>query len=43
MPTHRVVGNVPLTFMTKVASGYGNLIDPQNGYTAITREYLALT
>jgi hypothetical protein len=29
-----------LTFMTKAASGYWNLVDPQNGYTAITREYL---
>jgi glycosyltransferase involved in cell wall biosynthesis len=40
MPTYRVVGNVLLTFLTKAASGYWNLVDPQNGYTAITREYL---
>lgn len=40
MPKHRVVGNVLLTFLTKAASGYWNLVDPQNGYTAITREYL---
>ncbi|NYG07646.1 glycosyltransferase involved in cell wall biosynthesis [Phycicoccus badiiscoriae] len=40
MPTYRVVGNVVLTFLTKAASGYWNLVDPQNGYTAITREYL---
>ena len=40
MPRHRVFGNVVLTFMTKAASGYWNLVDPQNGYTAITREYL---
>jgi glycosyltransferase involved in cell wall biosynthesis len=40
MPRHRVVGNVLLTFLTKAASGYWNLVDPQNGYTAITREYL---
>ena len=40
MPAHRVFGNVLLTFMTKVASGYWNLVDPQNGYTAITRECL---
>ena len=40
MPRYRVVGNVLLTFLTKAASGYWNLVDPQNGYTAITREYL---
>ena len=40
MPRHRVFGNMVLTFMTKAASGYWNLVDPQNGYTAITREYL---
>jgi len=40
MPTYRVIGNVLLTFMTKAASGYWNLVDPQNGYTAITRETL---
>lgn len=35
MPRHRVVGNVILSFMSKLASGYWNLFDPQNGYTAI--------
>ena len=35
MPTHRVLGNFVLTFLTKAASGYWNLVDPQNGYTAI--------
>ena len=40
MPRHRVVGNVALTFLTKIASGYWNLVDPQNGYTAIRREVL---
>lgn len=40
MPTHRVVGNLVLTFLTKAASGYWNLVDPQNGYTAITRDCL---
>ncbi len=40
MPSHRVFGNMVLTFMTKAASGYWNLVDPQNGYTAITRECL---
>lgn len=41
MPAHRVVGNMGLTFLNKAASGYWNLVDPQNGYTAITRESLA--
>jgi len=43
MPPHRVFGNYALTFMTKVASGYWNIFDPQNGYTALkmsTFEYL---
>lgn len=35
MPRHRLLGNVVLTFMTKLASGYWHLFDPQNGYTAI--------
>jgi glycosyltransferase involved in cell wall biosynthesis len=35
MPGHRVFGNVVLSFMNKLASGYWNLFDPQNGYTAI--------
>jgi glycosyltransferase involved in cell wall biosynthesis len=37
MPRHRIFGNVVLSFMTKAASGYWNLFDPQNGYTAIHR------
>ena len=35
MPKHRLWGNVALTFMTKLASGYWHVFDPQNGYTAI--------
>ena len=35
MPTHRLLGNVALTFLTKLASGYWHIFDPQNGYTAI--------
>jgi glycosyltransferase involved in cell wall biosynthesis len=42
MPTIRVLGNIVLSFATKLASGYWNLFDPQNGYTAITRESLSL-
>lgn len=35
MPVERIVGNVLLTFLTKLASGYWNVFDPQNGYTAV--------
>jgi glycosyltransferase involved in cell wall biosynthesis len=35
MPRQRLLGNVALTFMNKVASGYWHIFDPQNGYTAI--------
>lgn len=40
MPRHRVLGNIMLSFMTKFASGYWNLFDPQNGYTAVRTEVL---
>src|SRR5512143_3540101 len=35
MPKHRLIGNIVLTFLTKLASGYWHIFDPQNGYTAI--------
>jgi glycosyltransferase involved in cell wall biosynthesis len=35
MPRHRLLGNIALTFLTKMASGYWHIFDPQNGYTAI--------
>jgi glycosyltransferase involved in cell wall biosynthesis len=35
MPRHRLFGNVVLTFVNKLASGYWHVFDPQNGYTAI--------
>ncbi len=41
MPKLRLVGNVILTFLTKMASGYWHVFDVQNGYFAITREALA--
>ncbi len=40
MPKYRIVGNVLLSFLTKLASGYWHLFDPQNGYTAITTDVL---
>ncbi|HEY6805344.1 MAG TPA: glycosyltransferase family 2 protein [Pyrinomonadaceae bacterium] len=40
MPRIRLFGNVVLTFLNKLASGYWNVFDPQNGYTAIRCEVL---
>lgn len=40
MPRSRVLGNVAFSFFTKASSGYWNLFDPQNGYTAIHRTAL---
>jgi len=40
MPRFRYVGNRILTLLTKIASGYWNVGDPQNGYTAISLEAL---
>jgi dolichol-phosphate mannosyltransferase len=38
MPKMRLFGNAILSFMTKLSSGYWNLFDPTNGYTAIHRD-----
>jgi glycosyltransferase involved in cell wall biosynthesis len=35
MPALRVFGNTALSFINKVSSGYWNVMDPTNGYTAI--------
>lgn len=40
MPPFRLFGNVLLTGLTRVTSGYFRLSDPQNGYTAISRRAL---
>lgn len=40
MPLIRKIGNLALTFFTKIASGYWNIFDPTNGYTAISAEKL---
>jgi len=40
MPFHRIIGNVILSFLNKLASGYWNLFDPQNGYTATSAAVL---
>jgi dolichol-phosphate mannosyltransferase len=38
MPLIRLLGNAALSLMTKLSSGYWNLFDPTNGYTAIHAE-----
>ena len=35
MPTVRVLGNAALSFAAKLSTGYWNIFDPTNGYTAI--------
>jgi glycosyltransferase involved in cell wall biosynthesis len=37
MSRWRFLGNSILTFLTKIASGYWKTMDPQNGYTAISK------
>lgn len=37
MPLARLVGNSALSFLTKLSSGYWNIFDPTNGYTAVHR------
>ncbi|MFB6130754.1 MAG: hypothetical protein ABEJ28_08045 [Salinigranum sp.] len=41
MSNWRLFGNALLTALTRVASGYWRMTDPQNGYTAISTEALA--
>ena len=41
MPTYRFLGNSVLTILTKFATGYYRLMDPQCGYTAISKDALA--
>jgi len=36
MPLCRTIGNFLLTYLTRIASGYWNISDPQGGYTAIS-------
>ena len=40
MPFNRRMGNLGLSFLIKAASGYWNIFDPTNGFTAIRREVL---
>lgn len=40
MPRLRIFGNGVLSFLSKISSGYWNITDPTNGFTAISREML---
>jgi len=40
MPRFRLVGNLLLTWLTRIASGYWHLSDSQNGFTAISKAAL---
>ncbi|WP_313456113.1 glycosyltransferase family 2 protein [Stenotrophomonas sp.] len=40
MPWVRLVGNAALSFLTKLSSGYWQVTDPTNGYTAIRCEVI---
>ena len=42
MPPIRRIGNLGLSFLIKAASGYWNIFDPTNGFTAIKNETLAI-
>ncbi len=40
MPLVRLIGNATLSFLAKLSTGYWHMMDPTNGYTAISREAL---
>lgn len=40
MPRFRLFGNILLTWLNRIASGYWHLHDPQNGFTAISKRAL---
>jgi len=42
MPTIRKLGNATLSFINKASSGYWNIMDPTNGFTAIHKNALSL-
>jgi dolichol-phosphate mannosyltransferase len=41
MPALRRLGNLALSFLVKLTSGYWTIFDPTNGYTAVRREVLS--
>ena len=42
MPTARRIGNAVLSLLTKLASGYWNVFDPNNGFVAARREIIEM-
>jgi glycosyltransferase involved in cell wall biosynthesis len=42
MPTVRVLGNAALSFAAKLSTGYWNIFDPTNGFTAIEAQVARL-
>lgn len=42
MPKIRIFGNAALSFITKLSTGYWDLFDPTNGYTALHRDVAVL-
>jgi glycosyltransferase involved in cell wall biosynthesis len=40
MPSIRLIGNAGLSLLTKISTGYWNITDPTNGYTAIHKDVL---
>lgn len=40
MPRARVIGNAALSFLTKLSTGYWNIMDPTNGFLAINRNII---
>jgi glycosyltransferase involved in cell wall biosynthesis len=41
MPMIRKIGNIALSFISKLSTGYYEIFDPNNGFTAISRDYLS--
>lgn len=41
MPISRLIGNAGLSFITKFSSGYWDIFDPTNGFTAVKVDVLA--
>jgi glycosyltransferase involved in cell wall biosynthesis len=42
IPKVRLIGNMGLSYLVKIASGYWNIFDPTNGFTAIHRIALSM-
>jgi len=40
MPRKRILGNIFFTLLTKIGSGYWSIVDPQNGYVAVSTKSL---